>query len=134
MGSIQNRLQTELPKENTSLCKSIITEEPFTWTRRKMFSKETSITLHWRINLIRLFFQKLCKSKTSADLAEQNILIWLIRIPQNMKLLGLKIQLQIKNSTKELQVELKTYLRNQQERKIEIEVTETDFMLLVLVV
>ena len=51
-----------------------------------------------------------------------------------MKLLGLKIQLQIKNSTKELQVELKTYLRNQQERKIEIEVTETDLMLLVSVV
>ena len=51
-----------------------------------------------------------------------------------MKLLGPKIQLQIKNSTKELQEELKTYLRNQQERKIEIEVTETDLMLLVLVV
>merc|ERR1712029_1224513 len=105
-----------------SLCKSIIREEPFTWTRRKMFSKETSVMLHWRINLTRLFFPKLCKSKTLADLAEQNILIWLIRIPQNMKLLGLKIQLQIKNSTKELRAELKTYLRNQQERKIEIEV------------
>ena len=70
----------------------------------------------------------------SAVSATSNDFLLNFRIPQNMKLLGLKIQLRIKNSTKELQVELKTYLRNQQERKIEIEVTETDLMLLVLVV
>merc|ERR1712098_861515 len=122
---------TNRAAKGTSLCKSIITEEHFTWMKRKMFSREMSVTRHWKINLTRLCFPKLCKSKTLVDLAGQNILIWLIRIQQNMMRLGRKIQQQIKSSIKEWQVAQRTYLRNQQERKIETAVKEFEFMLIV---
>ena len=78
------------PKESTNSSKSITTGEHFSWTKKKTFSKETFLTPLWRINLTKLFYQKLCKSKILADLAEPNILIWLTKILHSLMQLGAK--------------------------------------------